>query len=134
MHKYNEQTYILRQNNDSNAYELIVAHTHLHKDHFEGDAQFEGRPHIPTIVGKSREETVQFYGFQIWPHDNSITYNSGGGRALSVLATPGHEDAEVSVWDPTRTTPVSCARAICWSYRDACTCATGTPFESASRA
>ena len=80
-------------------YELVVAHTHLHRDHFEGDAQFDGRPNT-LVVGKSLSETIQFYGFQNWPRDDNIQYDLGGGRSLRILATPGHEDAEISIYDP----------------------------------
>lgn len=79
------------------SYPLVVAHTHLHRDHFEADPQFEGRPET-TVVGKSLEATVEFYGFQDWPRDQ-VEFDLGG-RRLQVLATPGHEDAEVSIYDP----------------------------------
>lgn len=80
----------------SSSYELIVAHTHLHRDHYEGDAQFEGRPHT-TMVEKTLEGTQSFYGFHDWPND-TVVYDLGG-RSLHVIATPGHEDAEVSIYD-----------------------------------
>ena len=79
------------------AYELVVAHTHLHRDHYEGDAQFEGRPHT-RMVEKTLLGTKSFYGFTNWPHD--VPTFDLGGRALSVIATPGHEDAEVTMYDP----------------------------------
>ena len=85
--------------NNDKAYILVVAHTHLHRDHFEGDAQFEGRPNT-VMVGKSLLETQEFYGFSNWPLDNDIYYELGGGRTLQIIATPGHEDAEVSIYDP----------------------------------
>lgn len=79
------------------SYALVVAHTHLHRDHFEADPQFFERPNT-TIVGKSLSETIEFYGFQHWPQD-LVTFDLGG-RELVVMATPGHEDAEVSIYDP----------------------------------
>ncbi len=78
-------------------YGLIVAHTHLHRDHFEADPQFFDRPDT-VIVGKSLADTIEFYGFQNWPHD-LITFDLGG-RVLQLMATPGHEEAEVSIYDP----------------------------------
>lgn len=78
-------------------YGLVVAHTHLHRDHFEADPQFIGRPNT-VIVGKNLEDTIEFYGFQQWPQDQ--VYFDLGGRRLTVMATPGHEDAEVSIYDP----------------------------------
>lgn len=79
------------------SYPLIVAHTHLHRDHFEADSQFTDRPNT-TVVGKSLEETIAFYGFQNWPVD-AVTFDLGG-RTLNIIATPGHEAAEVSIYDP----------------------------------
>lgn len=79
------------------SYELIVAHTHLHRDHFEADSQFLARPHT-TIVGRSLEETIAFYGFSHWPAE--VVSFDLGGRILQVMGSPGHEDAEVSIYDP----------------------------------
>jgi hydroxyacylglutathione hydrolase len=78
-------------------YPLVVAHTHLHLDHIEADSQFFDRPHT-EIVGLSLEETQEFYGFSDWP--NQTVEFDLGGRVLKVLATPGHEEAEVSIYDP----------------------------------
>ena len=78
-------------------YSLVVAHTHLHRDHFEADPQFVDRSNT-VIVGKTLEATVEFYGFRQWPQD-SVPFDLGG-RLLQVLATPGHEEAEVSIYDP----------------------------------
>lgn len=78
-------------------YSLVVAHTHLHRDHYEADPQFFDRLNT-VIVGKSLAETIEFYGFQHWPTDQASF--DLGGRQLQVLATPGHEEAEVSIYDP----------------------------------
>ena len=79
------------------SYELFIAHTHLHRDHFEGDSQFLDRPHTQK-VGRSLEETIAFYGFQHWPAE--VVFFDLGGRILQVMGSPGHEDAEVSIYDP----------------------------------
>jgi glyoxylase-like metal-dependent hydrolase (beta-lactamase superfamily II) len=83
--------------NTEQAYPLAVAHTHLHRDHFEADDQFADRPDT-TIVGRSLAETIAFYGFI--NHPNDIVRFDLGGRVLQVLASPGHQAAEVSVYDP----------------------------------
>jgi hydroxyacylglutathione hydrolase len=78
-------------------YSLVVAHTHLHRDHFEGDPQFFDRPNT-VMVGRSLAETIEFYGFQDWA--NEVVPFDLGGRVLHVMGTPGHEEAEVSIYDP----------------------------------
>jgi hydroxyacylglutathione hydrolase len=79
------------------SYELIVAHTHLHRDHFEGDSQFIDRPNT-RVVGRSLAETIEFYQFKEWPTER-VDFDLGD-RILQVMGSPGHEDAEVSIYDP----------------------------------
>ncbi|MBD2069989.1 MBL fold metallo-hydrolase [Leptolyngbya sp. FACHB-671] len=79
------------------SYSLVVAHTHLHRDHFEGDPQFFDRPNT-QMVGRTLAETIEFYGFQDWASE--VVPFDLGGRVLQVMGTPGHEDAEVSIYDP----------------------------------
>src|SRR5688500_14521196 len=49
-------------------YQLIVAHTHGHADHVDGDAQFADRAGT-TIVGKDVDSVVQFLGATSWPDE-----------------------------------------------------------------
>lgn len=79
------------------SYSLIVAHTHLHLDHIEADPQFLDRSNT-EIVGLSLEETKTFYGFTNWP-DEIVEFDLGG-RVLKVMGSPGHEEAEISIYDP----------------------------------
>jgi glyoxylase-like metal-dependent hydrolase (beta-lactamase superfamily II) len=79
------------------SYSLIVGHTHLHRDHFEADSQFLDRPDT-HIVGRSLDDTIAFYGFKQWPAE--VVSLDLGGRVLQVMGSPGHEDAEVSIYDP----------------------------------
>lgn len=78
-------------------YELVVAHTHGHHDHRDGDPQFAGRPHA-TVVGHTAEEVRSFYGFSEWP--GQIVSFDLGGRVLELTATPGHHPASITVYDP----------------------------------
>lgn len=97
INKWLEKHHPAARDTDDPPYELVIAHTHLHRDHYEGDAQFENRPHT-KFVEKTLEGTKSFYKFQNWP-DDIPTYDLGGGRILHILATPGHEDAEVTIYD-----------------------------------
>lgn len=76
---------------------LVVAHSHGHGDHHQGDAEFAARPET-TVVGLTPEAVAQFFGVAHWP-DTVATYDLGG-RPLSIIPTPGHEPAHIMVYDP----------------------------------
>lgn len=79
------------------SYELVVAHTHGHGDHVAGDAQFADRP-ATTVVGRELADVRAFFGFTHWP-DETVVFDLGG-RAIDVIATPGHHRAAVTLYDP----------------------------------
>jgi hydroxyacylglutathione hydrolase len=79
-------------------YELVVAHTHGHLDHVEGDAQFADRP-ATTVVDRELETVQEFFGFTAWP-DQIVEFDLGGGRVLELTGTPGHQCAAVTIYDP----------------------------------
>ncbi len=76
---------------------LVVAHSHNHADHFAADAQFKNKPNT-TVIGPSREEVAEFFQLTNWP----LTEASFdlGGRSLTILPIPGHEEASIAVYDP----------------------------------
>lgn len=76
---------------------LVVAHSHAHGDHIAGDAAFRDRPDT-TLVGLKPADVAAFFGIDPWP-DDVATFDLGG-RALSILATPGHQAAAIMVYDP----------------------------------
>ncbi len=76
---------------------MVIAHSHAHSDHTDGDEQFDGRANT-TLVGAKIEEVVQFFGFSEWP-DRSATIDLGG-RELEVIPSPGHHKTAVSYFDP----------------------------------
>ena len=78
-------------------YELVVAHTHGHRDHRDGDPQFADRPRT-AVVGHTAEAVRGFYGFSQWP--GQIVRFDLGGRVLELTGTPGHHPASVTVYDP----------------------------------
>ena len=75
---------------------LIVAHSHSHGDHHQGDSEFSTRPDT-TVVGLQPQEVAAFFGVAHWPDD--IAPFDLGGRALSIIPTPGHEPAAIMVYD-----------------------------------
>jgi hydroxyacylglutathione hydrolase len=78
------------------SYGLVVAHTHGHRDHVAGDAQFEGRPDT-VVVGKDRPFVTSFFGFTQWP--DQVVELDLGGRLLEIMGTPGHHDSSISILD-----------------------------------
>jgi glyoxylase-like metal-dependent hydrolase (beta-lactamase superfamily II) len=78
-------------------YELIVAHTHGHGDHVQGDVQFQDRDHT-TVVPPDLAAVQRHFGFDRWPASNSAIQL--GGRTLDVIGIPGHQQASIAVYDP----------------------------------
>jgi hydroxyacylglutathione hydrolase len=79
------------------SYDLVVAHTHGHYDHVDGDAQFEGRPDT-TVIDADRPFVMEYFGFAHWP-DQMVRFDLGG-RVLEVIGIPGHEDSSIGILDP----------------------------------
>jgi len=76
---------------------LVVAHTHAHGDHIAGDGEFAGDPNV-TVIGHKPEDVAAFFGIKSWPTE--IVPFDLGGRVLQVIPSPGHEPAEITVYDP----------------------------------
>lgn len=76
--------------------ELIVAHTHGHGDHVQGDAQFQNRPNT-TIVNTGANSVIAFFGLSPWPKTQA-TYDLGN-RVLDVIGTPGHAKDGITFYD-----------------------------------
>ena len=77
--------------------ELLIIHSHSHGDHYAGDSQFEGKPNV-TVVEPNHTAVTQFFGFSQWP--NGEVNLELGGRKLTVIPTPGHQEEAISVYDP----------------------------------
>jgi len=75
---------------------LILAHSHGHGDHHQGDAEFSDRPDT-TLVGLSPGDVAGFFKLADWP-DQSAPYDLGG-RILDIIPTPGHQAAHIMVYD-----------------------------------
>lgn len=76
---------------------LVVAHSHSHGDHVAGDATFRDRPDT-TVVGLQPSDVASFFGVHDWP--KGIATFDLGGRALSIIPTPGHQAAAIMIYDP----------------------------------
>jgi len=77
--------------------ELLVVHSHSHSDHYAGDSQFDGQPNV-TLIKPGGETLIQFFDFRDWPE--GIALIELGGRQLTVIPTPGHQEEAITVYDP----------------------------------
>jgi glyoxylase-like metal-dependent hydrolase (beta-lactamase superfamily II) len=77
-------------------YELVLAFSHLHGDHYAAQNQFLDRPKT-KIMGLTHEEMVGFWGMTKYPEER-VEYDLGG-RKLWVMGNPGHIDSEFAYYD-----------------------------------
>ncbi len=77
-------------------YELVVAHSHAHDDHIAADAQFADRPHT-TLVPTDLEPMRSFWSLHA--SRDASTFDLGG-RVLEIVATPGHHETAITMYDP----------------------------------
>lgn len=75
---------------------LLVVHTHRHLDHRAGDGQFASLPNV-QVVGFDIDAVRRFYRFADWP--NGTVQIELGDRVVDAIATPGHNETEVSFYD-----------------------------------
>jgi glyoxylase-like metal-dependent hydrolase (beta-lactamase superfamily II) len=75
---------------------ILVTHSHSHGDHIAGDAQFRGQPGV-TLVEPTGAAVRQYFGLTSWP-DGTASIDLGG-RKLTVLPSPGHQDEALVVYD-----------------------------------
>lgn len=80
-----------------NSIPLVVAHSHSHGDHIAGDSVFRDRPNT-VVVGLKPADVGSFFGIKNWPDE--IGRFDLGGRALSIIPTPGHQIAHIMIYDP----------------------------------
>lgn len=77
--------------------ELVVAHTHGHRDHIHWDPQFRDRPRT-SLVGLTLPEVQAFWGLSDWP-EGEATLDLLGDRPLTAFPIPGHEPTHIAVFD-----------------------------------
>ena len=85
-----------RRNGKGDRYELVLAFSHLHGDHYAAQNQFLDRPYT-RIMGLTHEEMVGFWGMTKYPEER-VTFDLGG-RELWVWGNPGHIDSEFAYYD-----------------------------------
>ena len=78
-------------------YQLVVLHTHSHHDHVAGDGQFLDRPDT-TVVPAGASDAYGFLGLTD-DLDRPAPLDLGA-RVLECIASPGHDSAAISFYDP----------------------------------
>lgn len=76
--------------------DMLVVHSHGHSDHYRGDDQFIGQSDV-TLVRPSAKEMKNYFGFNEWPRGQSTI--DLGGRKLTVIPTPGHQEEAITIYD-----------------------------------
>jgi hydroxyacylglutathione hydrolase len=74
--------------------QLVVAHSHGHGDHVQGDPAFKNQTNT-TVVGTSAAAVRSFFAIN---GDAASPYDLGG-RIIDVLPIPGHQAAHVAYYD-----------------------------------
>jgi hydroxyacylglutathione hydrolase len=77
--------------------EVLVIHSHSHRDHYSGDSQFDGKPNV-TVIKPNYTAVIQFFAIDNWPVGAANLQL--GGREITVIPTPGHQEESISVYDP----------------------------------
>ncbi len=84
-------------NDKTNDREILVIHSHSHSDHYGGDAQFTEQQNI-KVVSANSAALQEFFTFKEWP--KQYVNLDLGGRSLTVIPTPGHQEEAISIYDP----------------------------------
>lgn len=82
--------------NKNTVEELIVMHSHHHRDHYAGDEQFSGQPKI-TLVGADRESLATQFGMPVTAMQE-VEFNLGE-RKIELIPIPGHQRDSVALFD-----------------------------------
>jgi glyoxylase-like metal-dependent hydrolase (beta-lactamase superfamily II) len=75
---------------------LVAAHSHGHGDHRASDGRFAQLAGV-TVVPSSVAGQQGAFGITAWP--DTVGHRELGGRALDVLAIPGHESTHIAIYD-----------------------------------
>lgn len=83
-------------NISTNEREIVVIHSHSHSDHHSADSQFSGQTNV-TVVAANSAGINEFFEFEQWP--SLQTSMELGGRKITIIPTPGHQEEAISVYD-----------------------------------
>lgn len=86
-----------RNGKTESRYELVLAFSHLHGDHWAAMNQFVDRPNT-RIMGLTLKEMTGFWGMTRYPEER-VAFDLGGGRKILVQGSPGHVDEEFAYYD-----------------------------------
>lgn len=86
----------LISNNFEGPRSLLVLHSHGHQDHRLGDKQFVDKAGV-EIVGVKIEDLTNKFDLKTWPETAGEI--DLGERILSIIPTPGHHAAAITVFD-----------------------------------
>lgn len=75
---------------------LLVAHSHGHGDHRQGDATLAAAPDV-EVVGIGAAAVQDRFAFEDWPERS--TRLDLGDRSIEMLPIPGHADDDVAYFD-----------------------------------
>ncbi len=76
--------------------EILVIHSHSHSDHYSADSQFEGQENV-TVVPANHSAVHEFFALNDWPNQQTIF--ELGGRKITVIPTPGHQEEAIAIYD-----------------------------------
>lgn len=77
--------------------ELLVVHSHGHRDHRSADIQFQDAARV-TLVGTHKTELMDALSISQWPEGQGLI--DLGNRELIVIPSPGHQEEAISLYDP----------------------------------
>lgn len=75
---------------------ILIIHSHSHGDHYAGDAQFSEKPDV-TVIEPNGSAVRAYFNLKQWP--STITHFDLGGRRLTIIPTPGHQEDAISIYD-----------------------------------
>ena len=87
--------------NISSRLQLIVGHSHSHKDHIAGDDEMRNfsMPMVTThVIPPCLDSVKSYYKIQSWPNTPAVL-DLGGSRLLDIVLLPGHKGDSMSIYD-----------------------------------